>query len=124
VFSFESPLRRQGFLEITGTEATLAVPDPNRFDGVVRLRGVGDSDWTEVAAEGAADGRGLGVLDMARSLRHAVPHRATGELGLHVLETMEAIALSAESGSFMPVTSSFAVPEVLDAGWDPQVLTV
>jgi predicted dehydrogenase len=124
VFSFESPLRRQGFLEITGTEATLAVPDPNRFDGTVRLRTAADSDWREVPAEGAADGRGLGVLDMARAVRHAVPHRATGELGLHVLETMEAIALSAESGEFESVTSSFAMPEVLDPAWDPRVLTV
>ena len=33
VLSFDSPLRRHGFVEITGTEATLSLPDPNRFDG-------------------------------------------------------------------------------------------
>src|SRR5580693_9591965 len=29
VLSFDSPLRRHGFVEITGTTATLAMPDPN-----------------------------------------------------------------------------------------------
>ena len=30
LFSWDSPLSRSGFVEITGTEATLAVPDPNQ----------------------------------------------------------------------------------------------
>ena len=38
LFSWDSPLHRCGFVEITGTEATLAVPDPNRFDGDLRVR--------------------------------------------------------------------------------------
>ena len=38
LLSFDSPLRRHGFVEITGTEATLAMPDPNGFDGEVRIR--------------------------------------------------------------------------------------
>lgn len=33
VFSFDSPLGRQDFFEITGTEATLAAPNPNGFTG-------------------------------------------------------------------------------------------
>ena len=33
LFSWDSPLHRSGFVEITGTDATLAVPDPNQFDG-------------------------------------------------------------------------------------------
>ena len=36
LFSFDSPLPRHGFVEITGTEATMAVPDPNRFTGDIR----------------------------------------------------------------------------------------
>lgn len=37
VFSFDSPLSRQGVVEITGTEGTLVVPDPNRFTGQVKI---------------------------------------------------------------------------------------
>jgi predicted dehydrogenase len=124
VLSFDSPLRRTGFVEITGTEATLALPDPNRFDGEIRLRPAGAADWTSIPAQGAAAGRGLGVLDMARALRGGRPHRASGELALHVLETMEAIAASAETGAFRPVRTSFSVPEAVPADWDPQARTL
>ena len=59
---------------------------------------------------GAADGRGLGVLDMARALRGGGCPRASGEKGLHVVETMEAIARSAADHSFEPVHSAFIFP--------------
>jgi predicted dehydrogenase len=124
VLSFDSPLRRHGFVEITGTEATLALPDPNRFDGEIRVRRPGAAEWTSIPAQGAADGRGLGVLDMARALRDGLPHRASGEMALHVLETMEAIAASAETGAFCPVRSSFSVPEAVPADWDPAARTL
>lgn len=124
VLSFESPLRRHGFVEITGSEATLALPDPNRFDGEIRLRASGDSEWRVLPTAGAADGRGLGVLEMARALRGAAPPRASGELGLHVLETMAAIELSAAVHAFQPVRSDFGVPEILAPTWNPKALTL
>jgi predicted dehydrogenase len=124
VLSFESPLSRHGFVEITGTEATLALPDPNRFDGELRVRPTGAADWEVVPAAGVTDGRGLGVLDMARVLRHGGRLRAPGELGLHVLETMEAIERSAAGHAFEPVRSVFGRPEALETGWDPHAVTL
>jgi predicted dehydrogenase len=124
VLSFESPLPRHGFVEITGTEATLALPDPNRFDGEIRLRAAGTDEWQVLPPAGAADGRGLGVLDMGRALRRGGRPRASGELGLHVLETMEAIERSAADHSFQPVRSTFTRPEALDPGWDPKARTL
>src|SRR5580693_1009658 len=114
VLSFESPLPRHGFVEIAGTEATLALPDPNRFDGEIRLRATGSSEWQDLPTSGPADGRGLGVLDLARALRRGGRPRASGELGLHVLETMEAIDRSVADRSFQPVRSTFGLPEALD----------
>jgi predicted dehydrogenase len=124
LLSFDSPLSRHGFVEITGTAATLAAPDPNRFDGDVRLHELGAADWRAVPAVGAADGRGMGVLDMARGLRTGEPHRATGEIALHVLEIMEAIERSAVTGRFEPVHSTFSRPEPLPPGWDPHATVV
>ena len=112
------------FVEITGTEATLALPDPNRFDGEIRLRATGADDWQVLPVTGAADGRGLGVLDMARALRGGGRPRASGEMGLHVVETMEAIARSAADHSFQPVRSAFSLPEALDPAWDPKARTL
>jgi predicted dehydrogenase len=124
VLSFESPLPRPGFVEITGTEATLALPDPNRFDGEIRLRATGSDEWQVLPTAGAADGRGLGVLDMARALRGHGRLRAPGGLGLHVLETMEAIERSAADHSYQLVRSAFSLPEPVDADWDPKARTL
>jgi predicted dehydrogenase len=136
VLSFDSPLRRQGFVEISGTEATLALPDPNRFDGEVRVRAAGADDWTVIPATGATAGRGLGVLDMARALRGGTGSRgdagppanqgprASGEMALHVLETMEAIGRSIDDGTFEPVQTTFTVPDALAADWDPHARTL
>ncbi len=123
VLSFESPLPRPGLVEITGTEATLALPDPNRFDGEIRLRATGADEWQVLPTSGATDGRGLGVLDMARALRGGGQPRASGDLGLHVLETIEAIERSVADRSFEPVRSVFSPPEALDPSWDPKTRT-
>jgi predicted dehydrogenase len=121
LFSWDSPLSRAGFVEITGSEATLAVPDPNRFDGDLRVRRAGDSEWTVIPSAGAAAGRGMGVIDMARAIRRGEPHRASGEMALHVLEMMTAIERSASGTSFEAIESAFAVPAALDPDWDPRV---
>ena len=121
LFSWDSPLDRHGFVEITGTEATLAVPDPNRFDGDLRVRRAGDQEWTVIAAQGAAAGRGSGVVDMVRAIRRGQPHRASGEMAQHVLEMMTAIERSAASSDFEPVESGFDRPDALAVEWDPYV---
>lgn len=121
LFSWDSPLHRAGFVEVTGTEATLALPDPNRFDGDLRVRRAGDADWTVLSAEGAVAGRGTGVIDMVRAIRSGAAHRASGELALHVLEMMTAIERSAASGSFEAVETRFDTPAPLDPQWDPYV---
>ena len=124
VLSFDSPLRRHGFVEITGTEATLSLPDPNRFDGEIRVRPAGRDDWETIPAAGATASRGLGVLDMARSLRAGTAHRASGELALHVLDTMEAVARSITAGTFERVPTTFDSPDALPADWDPCAATI
>jgi predicted dehydrogenase len=124
VLSFDSALSRYGFVEISGSAATLAMPDPNRFDGDIRVHKVGRKNWTAVPASGATDGRGLGVLDLARGLRSGAPHRANGEVALHVLEVLEAIDRSATTGAFEPVRTSFTRPAALPEDWDPHAGTL
>ena len=121
LFSWDSPLQRMGFLEITGTEATLAVPDPNQFDGDLKVRRADDREWTVIASRGAAAGRGSGVVDMVRAIRSGRPHRASGEMALHVLEMMTAIDRSGQTAAFEPVESVFDMPEALAVEWDPYV---
>lgn len=122
--SFDSPLTRVGVLEITGTEATLAPPDPNSFTGDVRIARTGASTWESVPVTGVEGGRGIGVLDMARALRTGGRPRATGRLGLHVLDAMFATAESVERARFVQVGSRFEPVPALPADFDPTARTL
>jgi predicted dehydrogenase len=122
-FSFDSPLVRQS-IEITGTEATLLVPDPNHFTGLLRLRAAGAAEPQDLPTTGTAIGRGIGVLDMARALRMGTAHRASGELALHVLDVMTAIAAAARGAAFEAVPAWTEKLETLPEEWDPLEATL
>ena len=124
VYSWDSPLVRMGFFEVTGTEGTLAIPDPNMFEGPLRVMRVPNREtreqaWEELPSDGVVGGRGLGVIDMVRAIRSGQPHRASAEIGLHVLDTMIAIEQSVATGQTVDVTSRADRPEPIPADWDP-----
>ncbi|MEI2777456.1 MAG: Gfo/Idh/MocA family oxidoreductase [Tetrasphaera sp.] len=138
-FSYESPVLRKGWIEITGTEATLAVPDPNSFVGDVFIyptrrfsfeefmaAGVEPprSDWRRVSSPEWTASRGLGVLDLARGLRSGTPHRASGELAFHVLDVMSSIDEAAQAKSFVTLESSAPGAPLLPETWDPYRATL
>lgn len=105
--------------EIYGEEGTICIPDPdpvhgaNIFGGNVWFRTKNNSRWTHqprptgrenwLIAENNFgfndDCRGLGLLDLAHSVRTSAPHRANGVLAMHICEVMEGILKSAETGS-------------------------
>ena len=66
----------------------------------------------------------MGVLDMARSIRAGLPHRANGNLAYHVLDTMVSIYESVESGTFVDVESTTPVSPALPEDWDATVSTL
>ncbi|MGO4384630.1 Gfo/Idh/MocA family protein [Specibacter sp. RAF43] len=124
IFSFQSPLKRAGFVEVTGTEATIAFPDPNTFDGDIVLTRMGSDDAEIIPAAGATSTRGSGVLEMARAIRAGRPHRAQGAMAYHVLDAMVSIAESFETGEFVRLQSTAAAAEPLPAEWDPTEATL
>ena len=124
IFSFESPYPRPGFVEITGSEATIALPDPNMFDGEIRICATGSTDWTTIQTPQATSTRGTGALEMARAIRENRPHRAQGELAYHVLDAMSAISESVDSGNFVNVESSAAAVPALPEDWNPTAATL
>ncbi len=132
LYSFDSPLFRHGIVEITGTEGTIVLPDPNRFAGdisiirpLTELRVFPVVQKPEpVEQVGAEAGRGLGVLNMARSIRAGVPHVATGEIGYHVLDTLIAIEESIAARQFVTVESAIEPVGTIAADFDPYARTL
>ena len=64
-------------------------------------------------------GRGVGLLDMARSIAAGLPHVATGEFGYHVLDTLLSIEEAAESRRFVTVESTLDQVGAIAADFDP-----
>jgi predicted dehydrogenase len=113
--SFDGIATTAAPIEVHGELGTLVVPDPNNFDGEVRLALLdGPPGWRPLGASaGYADGaRGVGLLDFIRagSARRA---RAGADVALHSLEIMTALLDSAASGSRMALTTSVGRPVAL-----------
>ncbi|PZQ47836.1 MAG: oxidoreductase [Phenylobacterium zucineum] len=120
LFSFDSGRARTGVLEFQAVDGTIVAPDPNRFDGTLTTHVAGEPrDVVEVEADGA--GRGIGVVDLVRSLAQGSTPRANGELAYHVLDVMLAINESIESGEAVVVSSVPPAIEALPEGWSPLV---
>lgn len=109
-------------IEIYGTDGSLSVPDPNTFDGPVRLFSSGAQDWEDLPVRGGYRGasRGYGIADLARAVAHGGPHRADGELAYHVLDVMESLLAAAESGGSVRVGSSCNRPAAVPADARPE----
>lgn len=105
-------------IELYGTEATLSVPDPNRFDGPVLLKKAGKKEkWQDIPLTHGhtQQSRGLGVADMASALRSGEPHRANGNMAYHVLDIMHAIHEASDSGQHVILESTCQQPLPLPA---------
>ena len=104
-------------LEIYGTEGSISCPDPNGFDGDVRVWTTQKKEWESVPLlHGEPMGRGLGIGEMAYALQKGQPHRASGELALHIVETMEAFHVSARTGRKAILKSTCPQPTPLSEG--------
>lgn len=125
VMSFDAwPGATLPFLTLYGTEGTMEVPDPNHFDGVVRVRRAGDKELVEQTATHLAErGRGTGVADLAYAIRRSARAvRASGALAHHVVEVMEAFEKSSVSGRHVKIKTRGERPAPLPLGLAADVL--
>ncbi len=107
------------FLELYGSEGTLSLPDPNDYDGTVRVRLHGEGAWRplEPVIPGFTAGvgpeqlplRGPGVADLAAALR-GEPFRCNAGFALHVLEVLDAIANGTDGPAALTTTCERPAP--------------
>ncbi len=112
LMSFDAVNSKASNLEIHGELGSLAVPDPNRFDGPVELFVLGGDAWETlpVSAGYVDSGRGFGIADLAGTPAGTEP-RAGGKLAFHALDVMESVLESARTGTAVAVESMVARPE-------------
>jgi predicted dehydrogenase len=106
-------------IEIYGSEGTLSVPDPNTFGGPITVKTATGEEWEEVKIERpyTENSRGIGLADMIQAIGENRDHRASGDLGLHTLETMHAFLTSSASRRYCDIKSTVSRPEPLPMIW-------
>lgn len=118
--SFDSVATGAPPIEVHGELATLTVPDPNTFDGLVEVREQGaDSPVAVEPSAGVVDGgRGIGLVDLIYTPSGEQP-RASGRFALHSLEVMTALLESARTGQRVAVATTTARPRIVPLWPDP-----
>lgn len=113
--SFDVPNHAHQPFELYGTEAAMLVPDPNAFGGEVKVAKPRAKFEDVPVTLPYADGnyRSIGVADMAYGILANRPHRASGDLALHVLEVMEAFDVSSRQGRVVEIKTSVERPAPL-----------
>lgn len=114
-------------IELHGTTGSIRLPDPDTFGGTISVSHGGDA-WEDLpteerlygqinwpyAAPDRANYRMLGIADLAAGLAVGRPPRASGSLALHVLDILEAILTSGETGAPVLLTTTLRQPAVLE----------
>ena len=96
---------------VFGTEGSMKVPDPNGFDGPVKVMKPGDNDWQDVPHQFVTGyGRSVGLADMAYAIQSGRKHRASGEMAFAVLDAMQGFLDSSENGKAVKPVARFQRP--------------
>jgi len=113
-------------IELHGQRASLRLADPNWFGGELMIAEK-DRDWRTIRTDDKTFGaknwpvadpkfanyRGLGLADMARAIIDQRPHRANGDIALHVLAVMAGILEAAAEGRRCVISHSCQRPSPL-----------
>lgn len=99
----------QPSLVLFGTQGIMYMADPNSFGGDVKVILKGHNQPFVVQQDHAfsEESRGLGVAEMAWSMRKGRKNRANKEMAYHALEVLHGIGLSSESKSTYFIRSTF-----------------
>lgn len=104
---------------IYGTMGILLLADPNLFGGEVKVILKGNSEPTvlQQCHPFESEYRGLGVAEMAWSMRQGRKHRANKEMAYHALEVLYGIKISGASQMHYGLKSSFQMQAALPRGF-------
>jgi len=104
---------KQSGIELHGDSGSIHLSDWQQFDATVEVAQFGEPyEVVPVvnAFRGTDWGRALG--DLSDAIGTGRPHRATGAHAAHIVEILDAIALSVAERRTVEVTSTFSPPEL------------
>lgn len=115
VNSFDIWKTQQPFIEIYGEKGTMVIPDPNRYKGDVLIRRFNDTEWRALPqfVEYAAYGRGIGIVDMIRSIAAGVPHKTNLDIAYHATDVILTMDEAGEAKRELKVNSTAQKPDGL-----------
>jgi predicted dehydrogenase len=103
-------------VEIHGDKASLFMGDANGYTAPSRMRKKDRSECELPMGDGfAAEGRGLGVAEMAVALRAGRAPRASGDLAYHVLDIMHAMQDASQQNRHVRLESTCERPAPFNA---------
>jgi predicted dehydrogenase len=107
---------------IFGTKGLMYMADPNQFGGEVKviLKGNHEPFVMQQSHAYTDESRGLGVAEMAWSMRLGRKHRANAGLAYHALEVLHGMVKSSQSKVNTKMESSFEKPRALPSGFNGQ----
>jgi len=109
-------------LVLFGTMGIMYMADPNNFGGDVRVILKGNNEpFTMQQSHAFSDQcRGLGVAEMAWSMRMGRKNRASKEMAYHALEVLHGIVKSSETRSNQVMKSTFEKTPPIPRGYSGQ----
>jgi predicted dehydrogenase len=109
-------------LVLFGSMGVMHMADPNQFGGEVKviLKGNNEPFVMQQSHAFSSEFRGLGVAEMAWSIRMGRKNRANKELAYHALEVLYGIVKSSETKSNQVITSTFKQMPPLPRGYAGQ----
>lgn len=115
VNSFDIWCSQQPHIEIYGEKGTMIIPDPNRYNGDVLVKRFKDTEWRVLPqfVEYANYGRGIGIVDMIRSIEAGVPHKASLEMAYHATDIILSIEEAGAMKKPLEIKSTTVRPEGL-----------
>ncbi len=107
---------------VFGTLGVMYMADPNQFGGEVRvvLKGNNEPFTFQQSHAFSDECRGLGVAEMAWSMRRGRKNRANKEMAYHALEVLHGLVTSSQTKSNQVMKSTFAKMPPMPRGYSGQ----
>lgn len=113
----------QARLEVYGTKGTLYAPDPNFFNGPVKIYRPGEGVKEMPLEFGYSENsRSLGIADMAKAIMTGRDMRASCDQMLHILEIADGFNTSGRENRAVSIESRFEKASLMDPALEVGVL--